>query len=168
MRNRVPRPVEDDKAEWDPTPPPDLRKPRGFPRQKPASLPRWWHKMYNRNAKGIPASMWCDIMNPVDWREVLKTIKDAGTEKAAGWDGVNSDLVRLLTEDSKEAPTPLLAFLVSFINTAFDGGETLLSWRKAIISMIPKRREDGSFTDRVSEMRPISILQEFGKIASEL
>ena len=43
-----------------------------------------------------------------------------------------------------------------------------MSWRKAIVSMIPKKKEDGSFTSLVTEMRPISVLQEFGKIASKI
>jgi hypothetical protein len=34
--------------------------------------------------------------------------------------------------------------------------------------MIPKRKEDGSFTTKVGEMRPISVLQEFGKISAKL
>ena len=34
--------------------------------------------------------------------------------------------------------------------------------------MIPKKKDDGSFTDQISEMRPISVLQEFGKIASKI
>ena len=34
--------------------------------------------------------------------------------------------------------------------------------------MIPKKDENGSFTQLVSEMRPISVLQEFGKISSKI
>jgi hypothetical protein len=34
--------------------------------------------------------------------------------------------------------------------------------------MIPKRKDDGSFTSKISEMRPISVLQEFGKISAKL
>ena len=34
--------------------------------------------------------------------------------------------------------------------------------------MIPKRKEDGSWTDKVKDMRPISVLQEFGKIAAKI
>jgi hypothetical protein len=34
--------------------------------------------------------------------------------------------------------------------------------------MIPKRKDDGSFSELISEMRPISVLQEFGKIASKI
>ena len=34
--------------------------------------------------------------------------------------------------------------------------------------MIPKKADDGSFTKLISEMRPISVLPEFGKIASKI
>ena len=34
--------------------------------------------------------------------------------------------------------------------------------------MIPKKKEDGSFTNMIHEMRPISVLQEFGKISSKV
>src|SRR5689334_4260794 len=34
--------------------------------------------------------------------------------------------------------------------------------------MVPKRKEDGSLTSLIKEMRPISVLQEFGKIASKV
>jgi hypothetical protein len=107
-------------------------------------------------------------MKPVGWREVLLTVQQSGSQKAAGWDGVNADLMHLLTEDSAQEPTPMLSVLVSLINVAFSSGATLQSWRKAIVSMIPKRKEDGSFSELISEMRPISVLQEFSKIASKV
>jgi len=84
--------------------------------------------MYNRNAKGIDAEIWSDLMKPCSWKEVLKI----------------ADLVRLLVEDSLIEPTPLLKVLVVLINEALESGNTPISWRKAIISMIPKRKEDGS------------------------
>jgi len=34
--------------------------------------------------------------------------------------------------------------------------------------MIPKKKEDGSWTDKVKDLRPISVLQEFGKIAAKI
>ena len=34
--------------------------------------------------------------------------------------------------------------------------------------MIPKRKDDGSLTSLINEMRPISVLQEFGKISAKL
>ena len=74
----------------------------------------------------------------------------------------------MLTEDIKDSPSPLLRLLTSFINTAFADGKTLASWRKAIITMIPKKRDDGTLTTLVGEMRPISVLQEFGKLSSKI
>jgi len=64
--------------------------------------------------------------------------------------------------------TPLTTILVSLFKTAFTAGATLPSWRKSVITMIPKRKEDGSWTDKVKDMRPISVLQEFGKIAAKI
>jgi hypothetical protein len=107
-------------------------------------------------------------MKPIDWTELLKIILDSGANKAAGFDGVNCDLVKLLVEDSINEPTPLLKVLVTLTNEALTSGATPISWRKAIISMVPKRKEDGSLTNAVGEMRPISVLQEFGKISSKL
>ena len=98
----------------------------------------------------------------------MTTIREGGKDKAAGWDGLNCDIVRLLTEDSSETPTPFLSMLTEFINVALATGQTPYSWRKAIITMIPKKKEDGSVSKEVQEMRPISVLQEFGKIASKL
>jgi hypothetical protein len=112
--------------------------------------------------------MWAELMRPTNWREVLRTIRETGKHKAAGLDGVNSDLLRMLTEDVNDSQTPLLRLLTSFINIAFEDGKTLASWRKANITMIPKKRDDGTLTALVGEMRPISVLQEFGKIASKM
>jgi hypothetical protein len=106
-------------------------------------------------------------MKPCTSSELLQTILEGGKEKAAGYDGVDADLVRLLTMDSKEQ-APLLRMLLLLINVAFESAKTLESWRKAVVSMIPKRKEDGSLTTLIGEMRPISVLQEFGKIASKI
>ena len=37
-----------------------------------------------------------------------------------------------------------------------------------MISMVAKKKEDGSLTNTVGEMRPISVLQEFAKLASKI
>jgi Reverse transcriptase (RNA-dependent DNA polymerase) len=124
--------------------------------------------MYSRDAKGIDQGTWKDLMRSCTDPELLQTILESGKQKAAGYDGVNSDLVRMLVEDSKEQAPPLLSLLLSLINVSFESGSTLTSWRKAIVSMIPKRKEDGSLTSLIGEMRPISVLQEFGKIASKI
>jgi hypothetical protein len=72
------------------------------------------------------------------------------------------------SEDSIHNPTPFLEILTFLVNISLQQGKTLKSWRKAIISMIPKRKEDGSLTNKIGEMRPISVLQEFGKIAAKI
>jgi len=63
--------------------------------------------------------------------------------------------MQLLAGDA-QSPSPLILIL------------PLQSWKKAIISMIPKKKDDGSFTNMIHEMRPISVLQEFGKISSKV
>jgi len=107
-------------------------------------------------------------MHQANWKEAQTVIASSGKNKSAGWDGVNSDLVELHTEDSVDEPSHFLEILTFLINTALRLGGTLKSRRKAIISMIPKRKDDGSLTDLIGEMRPISVLQEFGKISSKI
>ena len=67
--------------------------------------------MYNRNAKRVEAKTWENLMEVAGWEEVLATILAPDVGKAAGYDGVSSDLIRLLTEDSKSEPTSLLEIL---------------------------------------------------------
>ena len=168
LKNKIECPSsckEDEKA---PEPPPSLRLRKEKSGKPRTTLPKWWGEMYSRDAKGIDQDTWRDLMKPCTSSELLQTILEGGKEKAAGYDGVNADLVRLLTVDSKEQLTPLLRMLLLLINVAFESGKTLESWRKAVVSMIPKRKEDGSLTTLIGEMRPISVLQEFGKIASKI
>ena len=127
--------------------------------------------MYNRQAKGINQNTWEGLMRPADWKEIRSVIASNGSNKSAGWDGVNCDLVDLHSEDSKEIPSPFLEILTYLINVALRKGKTITSWRKAIISMIPKRKEDGSFTSHIGEMRPsrcfslVKYLQNYYQIA---
>jgi len=97
--------------------------------------------MYNRQAKNIPSQTWSELMTASDWKEVLSVIMSNGINKSAGWDGVTCDLVRMHSEDSINNPSPFLEILTLLINIALQQGKTLKSWRKAIISMIPKRKD---------------------------
>jgi len=169
LKTKLSMPVPDQKDSIRAEPPPLLPSRSGeHPPKKGWSLPNWWKPMYNRNAKNIPSDVWADLMMPTDWKELLEVIQSTGSNKAAGIDGVSSDLVKLLVEDSVSQPTALLKILVILINETLATGNTPICWRKAIISMIPKRKDDGSMTNLVGEMRPISVLQEFGKISSKL
>src|SRR5690242_3804140 len=53
------------------------------------------YKMYNRQAKGIEEGTWQGLMSPVDRKELLDTIVRLDKNKAAGHDGVSSDLLKL-------------------------------------------------------------------------
>ena len=103
-------------------------------------------------------------MRDITREELDATIKSAEGKKAPGYDGVTIDLIKLLMEE----PGPLCEILTILINVAFRAGASLPSWRKAVITMIPKKKEDGKWTEKVGDMRPISVLQEFGKIASKI
>ena len=63
-------------------------------------------------------------MKPADWREVLGIIQSNSQNKAAGLDGVNTDLVFLHAEDSKEGPSPFLEILTHLINVSLASGKT--------------------------------------------
>jgi len=57
-------------------------------------------------------------MRPVSWQDALDVILSNETNRAAGIDGVNCDLVRLLVEDSliEKEPTTLLKIIVLLVN----------------------------------------------------
>jgi hypothetical protein len=78
---------------------------------------------------------------------------------------VSIDLIKLmmLSEDSAALET-----LTDLVNAAIKKGESWRCWRKSIISMIPKRKPDGSKTSKVDDMRPISVMQEFAKVTSKV
>ena len=77
--------------------------------------------MYSRNAKGIKQEIWKELMRPVTKSEMLQTIKGIPRDKAAGYDGVNINLIKLLAEDQ------LLDILVILTNIAFKQGVSLPS-----------------------------------------
>ena len=116
--------------------------------------PTWWDRMYDRKAKNISMDMWSRLMGDVTFSEM-----------APGCDGVSSDLIKLLTLSEGSS---ILETLVDLINAAIRKGESWRSWRKSIISMIPKKKPDGSYTSKVEDMRPISVMQEFAKITSKI
>src|SRR6202044_704095 len=103
----------------------------------PTSLYYYYYYSYNRKAKNIPSHTWQDLTKGPSPSEVLE-IKKIPHDKAAGYDGVEINLIKLLVEGDE---TPLTTILVSLFKTAFTVGATLPSWRKSVITMIPKRKE---------------------------
>jgi len=173
LRKKLEAPGPEEEAKRTFAEPPDLKKRSPTHEAKEAkesprnsnSRPNWWNKMYSRSAKNIPSHTWSDLMMEPSIGEILTTIKKIPADKAAGYDGVEINLIKLLTE---EEDSPLTIILSRLFKVAFTEGATLPSWRRSVITMIPKRKEDGSWTDKVKDMRPISVLQEFGKIAAKI
>ena len=162
----APGPEEEKKRTYDE--PPDLKKrvtEEGTASPSRSGRPKWWNGMYNRSAKNLPSHIWSDLMTDPSAAEILTTINKIPNDKAAGYDGTNINLIKLLAE---KEDSPLTKMLTCLFKVAFREGATLPSWRKAVITMIPKRKEDGSWTEKVRDMRPISVLQEFGKIAAKI
>ena len=90
LKNKRPSPPPFEGKAQKPLPPPDYNKRRSEEEQiRPHMLPKWWSRMYDRQAKGIRIETWDPLMQPADWKEVLKTIMENGKDKAAGWDGMS-------------------------------------------------------------------------------
>ena len=65
------------------TPDPNTRS-KLPPPTKPNQRPRWWDKMYNRQAKGIKQETWASLMGPTGWKEVWDVIASNGTNRQDG------------------------------------------------------------------------------------
>ena len=127
--------------------------------------PKWWDAMYDRKAKGISAETWSGLMKDISTDELRETIAQLESDKAPGYDGVSIDLIKLLTQSEEGAS---LETLTELMNVALRKGESWHSWRKSIISLVPKKKPDGSYTSKVEDMRPISVMQEFAKLTSKV
>ena len=149
-----------------PEPPEITKRPFASEEQKIQDRkPAWWDKMYDRKAKGIEAQMWSSLMKEISASELREMISKSESDKAPGYDGTSIGLIKLLTLSEE---TAILETLTELINAAIRKGESWRSWRKSIISMIPKKKSDGSLTTKVEDMRPISVMQEFAKLTSKI
>lgn len=123
--------------------------------------------MFARTEKGIKSEVWKGLMKEVTEEEVLKTVLEADSGKSAGYDGVSIDLLKLLFERTQKYPNVLKA-LTFLINFSVRKGTPLPSWKHAVITLIPKVKEDGTRTEEVQDLRPISVLPEISKICSRV
>ena len=72
--------------------------------------------MYDRKTKNISDHTWMNLMKEPSASELLKTIKQIPRDKAAGYDGVEINLIKLLTEDVE---SPLVTILLLLFKIAF-------------------------------------------------
>ena len=87
--------------------------------------------MYDRSAKNIPSHTLSNLMTNPSTAEILTTISKIPMDKAAGYDGVNINLIKLLTE---KEDSPLTRILARLFKVAFTEGAALPSWRKSVIT----------------------------------
>src|SRR2546421_3799740 len=120
----------------DPAPPELESRPFVPEKQVQHQKPIWWDAMYDRKAKGIAAETWNGLMNDISTDELRETIEQLESDKAPGYDGVSIDLIKLLTQSEESAS---LETLTELMNVALRKGESWHSWRKSIISMVPKK-----------------------------
>ena len=122
--------------------------------------------MYSRDAKGIPASLFSDLMAPPNEREVRHVLQKAGGHKAAGHDGLDIDFWKLIT--AGDSASPCLTVLTRIIALGFELQCVPDVTKHGWITLVPKVKDDGSFSLSADKMRPITVLPELGKIASRL
>jgi hypothetical protein len=137
--------------------------------------PFWWKKIYSREAKGIDETTFEQIMDNVTPEQVYKQIRNTCGEKSAGIDGVSIDLLKLLVRNdllkrpkSQGSSTSTLLLLTEIINASFACGQVCEILKFGRITLVPKTNSDGSFSRDPSEMRPITVLPELGRIANRI
>ena len=74
-------------------------------------IPQWWKRIYNRNAKNIPDQTWRDLLKNPSRLEIRETINKIPKDKAAGYDGVDINLIKLLTQEENSPLMEILLYL---------------------------------------------------------
>jgi len=96
---------------------------------------------------------------PFTAEEVLECLKTVNPNRAPGHDNLTSDICVRFVSSYPD-------FMTSLMNRCLDVGHFPLSWKKAIVKILPKPgRED--YTD-LGSYRPIGLLPVFGKLLEKL
>jgi hypothetical protein len=124
----------------------------------------WWDKMFCRSAKNIPACAYSELLNPVSPGELWDCLRSTDGGKSPGHDSVGIDLLKVICrwDDGEDAPPCLLA-LLTIVNASLRLGYTPKPLREGWITMLPKQ---GKISNVVTDMRPITVLSEIGKVTS--
>ncbi|MCW2763483.1 MAG: hypothetical protein JWR85_3684, partial [Marmoricola sp.] len=132
-------------------------------------LPKWWGRFYGRDHKNIPNSAFANVIGKVKPSEVIESIEKTSSGIAPGWDSISIDLLKVLA--IRPAPghsvSTFVDLLTLIINAGFVCKEIPKPLKHGVIVMIPKGGSDIAQSD-VDNMRPITLLPEFGKIASRI
>ena len=90
-------------------------------------------------------------------RECLEALKDMGTEKTPGTDGLPAEFFKVFWKD-------ISAILIRALNYAYETGQLSVTQRKGIIKLIPKKDAEPFF---IKNWRPLTHLNCDYKIAAK-
>jgi exonuclease III len=137
----------------------------------------WWEYWYGPRGR-VPgaARAFADVGNLVTPAEVLAAVLSCDGGKSPGLDGVSIDLLKLLARGPSEAVTgplalpagdmPVMRGLATLSSMALKLGRMTPHVTKGLIVMVPKGPTDGPAD--VSQMRPITLLSEIGKVLARV
>ena len=106
-------------------------------------------------------------MHPPSETEIMAVLQRADGGKSAGPDGLDMDFWKLVTQAGPSA-SPCLTVLTRLIGLSFSLQTVPEMTKHGWITLVPKIKDDGSFSLAADKMRPITVLPELGKIASRV
>ena len=139
--------------------------------------PAWWDAVYGPRGRVRGAlAAFAELMTRPPPTEVIRAIRACGGGKSPGHDGVSIDLLKALLPDKPQPPAkeseallntvPIADALSEITGLSFLLGRMTDHATKGQIVMIPKGPIDGPLD--VTEMRPITLLSEIGKVANRV
>ena len=90
-------------------------------------------------------------------KECLEALKDMGTEKTPGTDGLPAEFYKVFWKD-------ISAILIRALNYAYETGQLSVTQRRGIIKLIPKKDAEPFF---IKNWRPLTLLNCDYKIATK-
>ena len=90
-------------------------------------------------------------------KECLEALKDMGTEKTPGTDGLPAEFYKVFWND-------ISAILIRALNYAYETGQLSVTQRRGIIKLIPKKDAEPYF---IKNWRPLTLLNCDYKIAAK-
>lgn len=135
------------------------------------ATPDWWGPTFARTAKGVGPEVFKDVPADTTEQELWESLKRAPSGKAPGEDDISVDLLKILVETHQPTcpeDNIVLRLLVAITNASLRTGVVLPELKAGVIVLLPKVKPDGSFSVEPDEMRPITLLPEFGKLTTRI
>jgi hypothetical protein len=142
-------------------------------REGKTGQPDWWKATYERNAMNLPPDFWNHLCDPPNISEVLTTLRNCSHDTSPGYDGISTDLLRLVTntylynnKQHQQNPTSTAFFLKVYLETTFRLATLAPSLREGLISLLPKPNQPPQLAAHLR--RPISLIPEMAKLPSRI